>query len=465
MLKKRTAKAQKPIEIKEGSVVVTITSEKNRVGGKRYHRHNLTYFEGGQRIRRRFSDLDEARAEAHVVAIKLSNREGEVLKLAPADRAHYLQARELLTEHDPSLRLNLAVADYIEASNLTGAVGVKLTTAAAEFAEARAILPADVSLKTAVTEWVARHHQVREKRSIPDLVQEFLDAKTKIHSSDRHLRDLKHRLGRFAEAFTIPVTKLTAPVLQTYIDGLEVGARSKLNEFRHIKALLRFAVKRKYAPRDLLDELEAIEKPKPRPNPTLVFSPADLREIFAALVDHRPDLIPAVAIAAFCGLRTAEVQRLDWREVRFAQGCVEVPALKSKTASRRVVSLCDAAKSWLARYAQTEGPVCPVTGENRLYEAILAAVNKSRSKRKVTEPFRWVRNGFRHGFCSHRLMLIKDQNLVALEAGHSTAMLHRNYKELVSDADAKEWFSISAPWSTGDVHPMPTTTAPVRAAG
>jgi integrase len=94
-----------------------------------------------------------------------------------------------------------------------------------------------------------------------------------------------------------------------------------------------------------------VEKPKPRVNPTLLFSPADLREIFAALVDHRPDLLPAVAIAAFCGLRTAEIQRIDWREVRLAQGCVEVPAIKSKTASRRVVPLCDAARSWLVEVA------------------------------------------------------------------------------------------------------------------
>src|SRR6185503_9268394 len=118
MKKKRAPRPQKPIEIKEGSVVVTITSEKNQVGGKKYWRHNLIYFEGGERIRRRFSDLSAAKAEAEVVAIKLSNREGEVLKLAPADRAHYLQANELLARHDPQLRLNLAVSQYVEAAAL-----------------------------------------------------------------------------------------------------------------------------------------------------------------------------------------------------------------------------------------------------------------------------------------------------------------------------------------------------------
>ena len=393
MTKKRSRKTQTPLDtalkIKEGSVTVTINSEKNRVAGKTYWRHNLIYFEGGQRVRKRFSDLAAAKTEAQIVAVKLSNREGEVLKLEPADRAHYLQARELLQNLDPGLRLNLAVAEYVEARRLLGPDGTKLTEAAREYAEARAMLPTGVALNSIVGEWLIRHQQVREERSVPDLVDEFIASKEKIHSSHRHLRDMRHRLGRFSDAFQMPVAKLTEPMLQRYLDDLKVGDRSKLNDFRHVKALLRFGVKRKYAPRDLLDELEAVEKPKPRSNPTLVFSPADLREIFSALVEHRADLIPAVAITAFCGLRTAEVQRADWREVRLAQGCVEVPAIKSKTASRRVVPLCDAARSWLARYAQKEGPVCPVTGENRLYEAVLAAVQKSRKRRKIDKPW-WI---------------------------------------------------------------------------
>jgi integrase len=456
MKRKRASKSPKSIEVTEGSVVVTITSERNRVGKKNYWRHNLVYFEGGQRVRRRFSDLEKAKAEAEVVAIKLSNREGEVLKLAPADRAHYLQACEILAHHNPELRLNLAVSEYVEADKLVRPFGIKLGQAAAEYADVRSMLPSGTSLKTVVTEWRARHQQVREQKMVSDLVDEFIAAKEKIHSSHRHVRDLKHRLGRFAKSFNSSVAELTGPMLQTYIDGRGVGARSKLNEFRHVKSVLRFAVKRKYAPRDLLDELEAVEKPKARVNPTLVFTPADLREILAALVEHRPDLIPAIVIAAFCGLRTAEIQRLDWREVRLTQGCVEVPAIKSKTASRRVVPLCDAACSWLMPYAKKEGLVCPVTGENRLYEAVLSALRKSRTERKVDTTFRWVRNGFRHGFCSHRLMLTKDQNLVALEAGNSPSMLHANYKELVSESDAKEWFGIMPPRGYGaNIVPMP----------
>ena len=44
---------------------------------------------------------------------------------------------------------------------------------------------------------------------------------------------------------------------------------------------------------------------------------------FGQLLSTRPDLVPAIVICAFCGLRTAEVLRLDWREVRFEQGLLK----------------------------------------------------------------------------------------------------------------------------------------------
>lgn len=250
-------------------------------------------------------------------------------------------------------------------------------------------------------------------------------------------------------------------MLQTYLDGLDMAARSKLNTFKHIRTLIRWCVRRKYAPRDLLDELDGIEKREAKPSPTLVFTPAELREILDATLAVRPDLVPAMVICAFCGLRTAEVLRLDWREVRFESGLVEVTAAKAKTATRRVVPLCDAARAWLAPYVRSEGPLSPVTGENRLHDAVVAALRECRNARKVKTPFLWKRNGRRHAFCSHRLSVTQDLNRVALEAGNSPAMIHAHYKELVTPADAQAWFNTLPPENpaNGKVIPLPALAA------
>ena len=55
------------------------------------------------------------------------------------------------------------------------------------------------------------------------------------------------------------------------------------------------------------------------------------------LLASSPDsLLPYLAIGFFAGIRRAELERLNWREVKLDQGFVEVSAKNSKTARRRL---------------------------------------------------------------------------------------------------------------------------------
>ena len=53
-----------------------------------------------------------------------------------------------------------------------------------------------------------------------------------------------------------------------------------------------------------------------------------------------------------------------------------------------------------------------------------------------------VHNGLRHSFCSYRLAITKSAAQVSLEAGNSPKMLFENYRELVTEKAAKEYFGI-----------------------
>ena len=78
----------------------------------------------------------------------------------------------------------------------------------------------------------------------------------------------------------------------------------------------------------------------------------------ALLENADPALIPFLSIGAFAGLRHAELQRLDWSEVRLDDGFIEVKASKAKTASRRLVPIPDNFRLWLKDHAKAGGPVC-----------------------------------------------------------------------------------------------------------
>jgi integrase len=69
------------------------------------------------------------------------------------------------------------------------------------------------------------------------------------------------------------------------------------------------------------------------------------------------ELRAAIAMGGFAGLRTAEIHRLDWKDVRLSERVIIVGADKAKTASRRVAPIIDNLAAWPAPLAKSEGPI------------------------------------------------------------------------------------------------------------
>src|SRR5262249_40500723 len=79
----------------------------------------------------------------------------------------------------------------------------------------------------------------------------------------------------------------------------------------------------------------------------------------ALLVNASRELVPYLSIGLFAGLRSAELQRLDWSEVDFDSGLIEVTAAKAKTASRRFVKIEPNLREWLLPHRKLKGQVTP----------------------------------------------------------------------------------------------------------
>ena len=56
---------------------------------------------------------------------------------------------------------------------------------------------------------------------------------------------------------------------------------------------------------------------------------------------------------------------------------------------------------------------------------------------------KWPHNGLRHSYISYRIAEVKDAARVALEAGNSPEIIFKHYRELVTENEAREWFSIT----------------------
>lgn len=265
-----------------------------------------------------------------------------------------------------------------------------------------------------------------------------------------YLRVLAVQLDRIVATLgELPVSHLDAVKINEFIAGLKTRDRKTRKgkvipgkpaspKFRKhvlgaLRLLVRHAVSRGWLNKGVVD-FEIVDAPRQSKGGTIqIFTSEEI----AALLKHADaDLIPFIAIGAFAGLRSAEIERLDWREVDLVQGHIEITAAKAKTASRRLAPVTANLKSWLAPIHRKAGRVFAVsTSGGNLTERL----QKLAKKAGLTG---WKKNGLRHSFISHRVADIQNVSQVALECGNSPAIIFANYRALVTAAEAKKFFAV-----------------------
>jgi integrase len=443
------AKPNFPIAVRQGSVVVKIY----RTPSHGCDSYTLSYYQDGVRKRPTFTELQAARDEANVIVNRLGNSDADILTLTSADRSAYLRARQLL---DP--------------------LGVPVENAAAEFVQAKQVL-GEVPLLQAAEFYMKRHPARIPPRPVMEVADEMLKLKESDGLSEEYLRHLRYDLKKFAAAFHGNIGTVMGPDIDKWLRGLGVSPRTRNNLRASVQTLFAFAKAQRYLPKDH-DEIESVMLAKNTVSEIEIFTPKEMAEILAH-ADKR--LISFLALGAFAGIRHAEIQRLEWTDIHFDGGIIEIRAAKAKTASRRTVPILDNLRAWLWPHRQEAGLVCGGLDTKNEIPALVQTINEARralwvktrrvreEKLKATEnrarensattkakappgaetaeiegwpAFMWKHNALRHSFISYRVAEIQNVAQVSLEAGNSPQIIFKHYRELVRPAAAKEWFAI-----------------------
>ncbi|MBE0541674.1 MAG: site-specific integrase [Verrucomicrobia bacterium] len=232
--------------------------------------------------------------------------------------------------------------------------GRPLDLAAHEYAQAVKLLGND-SLVEAVKFYLANQTRQVKSRTVEEVVTELLDNKKRNGRSKLYLTDLRLRLTRFAQAFRCPIHTVEPTDIQRYLNGLKMAPRTRNNFRRAIGTLFRFAQVRGYVPATHTGILQ-VEKASAKPGEIQVFTALELTTLLA---NAKMDLVPALVIGAFAGLRSEEIKRLDWANIKWEDREIEIPAAITKTAIRRLPPMPDALRLWLEPHKRPRGPVCP----------------------------------------------------------------------------------------------------------
>lgn len=172
------------------------------------------------------------------------------------------------------------------------------------------------------------------------------------------------------------------------------------------------------------------------------FLPEKVAAIMRAIESNPPEEDGALffIFGFFCGIRSAEIMRLEWRDIDLSSGFVKVRQPKgfSRGIKPRIVELEPNAIRWIRKYFQPHK------------EGLIITTRLTKWKKEVLEPLglNWGNdsnhNVMRHTYATMHVGYFRNAGATALNLGHghSSAVLERYYMGVVSREVASKYWEI-----------------------
>ena len=282
--------------------------------------HQLAYYEAGKRKLRNFSVKAEAENVARQILGQLTNGTETARAFRTPELESLVAARQVLAS---GYALHVAVEEHAQAVGRLG----------------------KTTLREAV-EFFLRHNRADVPRlKLPDIAEQFAASRQQSGLSAHYVSQCRKIVGDLAKAFpgqTLPDLKTAE--LDAWLGGLPFAAKTKNGMRIILVACGNWAEGRGYLVKNG-SPFPAMVRYKETKAPVSLFTPENIASLLAKA---DATLRPFLALGAFAGLRTAELQRLDWKEIDLERG------FRTRLTGRKVSQIMSATpclaasrKSWL----------------------------------------------------------------------------------------------------------------------
>jgi integrase len=306
----------------------------------------------------------------------------------------------------------------------------------------------DKGCKTQLVAIVAEHLERQRQKSTSKALGEAWDAYLKRSDtvlSEVHRRSLVAIKKRLVSLHKKLVCDISAADIEVCLATASSTYRNAI--LARIRSVFNWCKKgpRKWLQSNPADDCEfaAVDRCKE----VLIYTPAEIRKIMTTSVKKHPDLVPAVAIMTFAGVRPdhldGEIVKLEWAHVLHDDEHhkrLELPGAITKTGKQRSIKIRTALLSWIRWHIQRgglqDGMVCPVKGQ-----ALRKKMREIFDASKVSR----IQDGFRHSFASY-LAPVEGLDAVETELGHQGGreVLNRHYRTDVRKVIAEKFWDITA---------------------
>jgi integrase len=255
------------------------------------------------------------------------------------------------------------------------------------------------------------------------------------------LKDATHLAPKIVEYLDNPnINTITTEDLDNFVDrrldmrmknGELYSPRTVINEINFLSALFNYGIKKGHMIKNPTLEVKMPDYKAP----VGICKPEDLE----TLLSHADHFMQChIMFGAFGGLRSSEIMRMDWSDVRLDEGQFYIHGTKNSHAERWVQltpPLMDFCKQLLGSDNPPKGLVMggmvPKTRNARMVKLVKAAGVKI------------PRNGLRHSYGSHHLVHYEKADKTAQEMGHiGPQQTFRAYRKAVLKSQAAEFFAI-----------------------
>ncbi len=200
-----------------------------------------------------------------------------------------------------------------------------------------------------------------------------------------------------------------------------------------------------------------------RPSGTKVYlSLPDVEHVMKTCQSHFPEIIGAVALQLFAGVRTEEIIRATWSMVRRGMIRLEPEVAKmGQVKGKKVPRIIDfwptALDAWMPKPLPSNGPLIPdierkknAKGLHHRYRDLKSSLI---AKCQQTKPdFRWGQNAFRHSYGTYGYAFWQSSDKIAKLMGERDVdTVHNHYAEYETEENGQKFFSIGS----AELEPLP----------
>ena len=248
-----------------------------------------------------------------------------------------------------------------------------------------------------------------------------------------------------------------------------LNAHSKAHHIQKLRVFFNALAKMDYYSKEL-NPFTKVEIPKPREGDETILEEKDrllnpdfVKEMLDFAVAREDfQILVAMVLVLFCGVRVQEVSRLKWADIDLQEGVVKIGITAAKKRSRRANQIPENTLHWLKIACQHVKPgqqwvqtnLNPKGGRQsgqqlsaQAYRARFRRFRRDFKKhalknRKTHQDSAYLQNGMRVSFASYALHKFGKQLACEMMGENNPVTYDKHYREVAKKTDAEKYFNL-----------------------